>query len=271
MSVIESMAANLAVLQKLSPHDCCVFVTNEDGLVQAIANAKTFSLKLAIGSKVSSSGATSECLQTRRAITKILSKDVYGIPARSVSIPLLDDGVMVGAMAMVTTLESQDVLQKAAQTIAATSEEITASTMELANSAAQLANNLSSLQKNGDNVLEHVKKTDGILRFVSEVASNSNLLGLNAAIEAARAGESGRGFAVVADEIRKMADNSAAAVKDINQILKAIQSDMNIIVRVLSETSELGERQAAATQEISASMEQLVSSAENIEKLSTIY
>lgn len=115
-----------------------------------------------------------------------------------------------------------------------------------------------------------IRKTDDILRFVSEVAANSNLLGLNAAIEAARAGEHGRGFAVVAEEIRKMADNSAKAVQDIKAILNSINSDTKIIVEQIISTAQLGERQAAATEEISASMQQLASSASDVEKIAEI-
>jgi len=77
-------------------------------------------------------------------------------------------------------------------------------------------------------VLSKKSRKQKILRFVSEVAANSNLLGLNAAIEAARAGEHGRGFAVVAEEIRKMADNSASSVKEIREILRNIQKDPRI-------------------------------------------
>lgn len=77
-------------------------------------------------------------------------------------------------------------------------------------------------------MLSKKSRKQKILRFVSEVAANSNLLGLNAAIEAARAGEHGRGFAVVAEEIRKMADNSASSVKEIREILRNIQKDPRI-------------------------------------------
>lgn len=119
-------------------------------------------------------------------------------------------------------------------------------------------------------MLAEIKKTDDILQFVSDVAANSNLLGLNAAIEAARAGEHGRGFAVVADEIRKMADNSAKSVKDIKAILQAIQNEVTQIVDTITQTAVVGERQAAASEEISASMEQLAASAQNVERIAEI-
>jgi hypothetical protein len=74
-----------------------------------------------------------------------------------------------------------------------------------------------------------VQKITGVTETIKYIASQTNLLALNAAIEAARAGESGRGFAVVAQEVRKLAEQSNASVKNIQQSISAVQNRANLI------------------------------------------
>ena len=270
LSELDALIKSSDTIQKIVPLDCCVMVCNDKGIIIKFVPAETFDMQAKEGSGVAKGGSLGECMATGKPVQKNIPKEAYGVPIKAIAFPIYENNKLIGGVATGISLANQQALLEVATTIAATSEQMTATTQELAATATHLSEGLGEIEKVGLNVAAEVNKTDDILRFVSDVAANSNLLGLNAAIEAARAGEHGRGFAVVADEIRKMAVNCADAVKDIKNILSKIKTDVDKLKVTVQENSTSAERQAAATEEIAASMQSLTASATEIEKVAQI-
>lgn len=271
ITMFDSLVKSAEVIQKIIPLDCCIMICNKEGLIVKFVGAESFDMNVREGSGVAKGGSLGECIATAKIVHKAIPKEAYNVPIKAIAVPIFDNNnVLIGGIATGISLANQEALLDSAQIIAATSEEMTATTQELAATATHLSSGLDDIESIGNSVINEVKKTDDILRFVSDVAANSNLLGLNAAIEAARAGEHGRGFAVVAEEIRKMAVNSAEAVNDIKDILNNIRKEVEILKNKVEENSSMAERQATATQEIAKDMESLAASAIEIEKVAQI-
>ena len=172
-------------------------------------------------------------------------------------------------------------------TVSATLEEIQAESHEASVSAANVSD---AAKRGGEAVVESVdqirsvestveagaeiveklgrrsKEIGQIVDSISAIADQTNLLALNAAIEAARAGEAGRGFSVVAEEVRKLAEQSGEAAKNISNLIREIQNETEAAVQAMADGREKVKTGAATVESLQETFERIVA---DVVKIST--
>jgi methyl-accepting chemotaxis protein len=157
--------------------------------------------------------------------------------------------------------------------LTASIEEIASSTQTVYEAVEQVAKSASALAKAGQESVEQARflqeknaDTIKVIDFITNIAGQTNLLGLNAAIEAARAGEQGRGFAVVAEEVRKLAEQSREATEKIQATLNEMNKAVEGISKSIETTGAISEQQAASTEEITANLSRVTKAAEELKR-----
>lgn len=109
-----------------------------------------------------------------------------------------------------------------------------------------------------------------IVETIEDIASQTNLLALNAAIEAARAGEHGKGFAVVADEVRKLAERSSLATKEIASLINGIQNTVAEAVKAMEEGSKEVENGVINANAAGSALQEILDAADAVNKQASL-
>jgi len=128
---------------------------------------------------------------------------------------------------------------------------------EVADSTSVTADTIKNLGKSSEEI-------GSIVSVINDIADQTNLLALNAAIEAARAGEQGRGFAVVADEVRRLAERTTKATKEISDMIKSIQNETGRAVEAMGEGTFKVENGVKLANEAGEALKQIVRGVESV-------
>jgi Methyl-accepting chemotaxis protein len=233
-----------------------------------VVNSKNINMNAKPGDPLRPGGAAYECIKARKTISSIVPKEVFGVEIKAIGIPVKDEtGIIIGSIVLVKSLKRHYEILNLSKTLSDSLIEISkaasliSSGIEVAVSANE--NILTEVQEAADNA----KNTDEVLNFVRNIASQTNLLGLNAAIEASRAGEQGRGFSVVANEIRKLSSSSSHSINEINSTLTKIENSVHNISDGITSTTDTFKEQLSQIQHMDAALQSLNSLASKLNEL----
>jgi len=148
--------------------------------------------------------------------------------------------------------------------LAIESGDVVIQAMNSMNAIAEVVNDASQIVES----LSHRSSQIGeIIKVIDEIADQTNLLALNANIEAARAGEQGRGFSVVANEVRKLAERTTSATKEITEMIKGIQEDTSKAVNSMKLCSNEVSSGSDLSLKAGNSLQQIVMAAQNVTEM----
>jgi len=237
-------------------------------------------------------GETSAALNTMK---NSLRNIVHSIASTAESVAAASEEISATAAEQSEASENQrnQVLQ-----IATAMHEMTATVVEVSdnsNRAASAASESKEMANHGGAIVENTLKTmnvisdavsstgnrvnelgkssheiEKIAAVIDEIADQTNLLALNAAIEAARAGEQGRGFAVVADEVRKLAERTTTATKEIARMIEAIQTETQSAVLAMEEGTLQVRDGVNATSQAGDALQQIIRKSEEVGDMITM-
>jgi methyl-accepting chemotaxis protein len=268
--LLDKLIEAASFFHNLFPIDCTITVTDTERFLSQDC-CEELQFQSHIGMEIPEVSGIRRAMATGIVQTTELPEEVYGIPVKTISLPVKDKANrVIGCLGLAMSLANQSKLENAIQSLSVAGEEIVASTEELASAATELNEGISLADTLQTEMAQQVERTEELLNFIKGIANNSNILGINAAIEAARAGEQGKGFGIIASEIRRMADSSANSVEEIATLTKDMQHKMSQISKEIQKVFQFSQQQAAASQEIASAIQGLNSLITDLESICKI-
>lgn len=188
---------------------------------------------------------------------KVIPEDFLGVAFKSYMIPIKSGNSVVGSIAIGKSLTKKKAVRNITNELIEALTHIEMGINKISNGVSNLKYMNGEILDESDQAKDMAKGTNHIVEYIQGIASQTNLLGLNAAIEAARAGEQGRGFQIVAQEIRKLSQSSHESIGKIEDVMKNVTTAITKINNKVRNAESVSNEQSSALQEMATAIEEL--------------
>lgn len=260
---------NLAsTLKDILQLDMCAAITDKTNWI-AYYPGKIIDVKIREGQEIAKDDPIQHTLKKGTILNNTIPKELFGFAFQGTAYPIRNsNGEIIGSISTARSLEHSERIKDSAESLYACLEETNSSISNIAEGTQKLWNTINEIMLLTKTTEEKINVSMNAIELIKNIASQSNLLGLNAAIEASRAGESGRGFSVVASEMRKLAQLSGESSKEISQALLEMTNSIKNILNSFNNVEQISQEQVTSTQEIKLATEEIIKSAEELIYLS---
>ncbi|MFJ7745663.1 methyl-accepting chemotaxis protein [Peribacillus sp. NPDC097295] len=252
---LESLVNMVPIIKAAVPSDLSIAICDLEKFI-AYFPGERINLLIQKGQSLNPEEPLAIALREDKSLRSDVPADFYGFEFTGTAVPLHDENnQVIGGIAI--QIRRQSELRSIADQISVSLSQANERIFDIAEGSHTLAGVSTELLTSSHKAGEDVKNTDEILSMIKRVATQTNLLGLNAAIEAARAGEKGKGFEVVAKEIRKFSKETVTSTQMIREKLVQIQEVTQQMGTSIERVASVGQDQAASIEEISTFVEEI--------------
>lgn len=267
MDVLEALVKAAPYFQAAMRGDVMIGIVNRENFLINL-DSKTVHLNILAGTPLPKDDVAMQTALAGRVYSGRLPKEVHGVSFQAITIPVRNEaGEIVGGLGLGYNIEDQIHIETTMQNMEAIIMHAQDRLHGVASHAQELAASSDEFATNSKSAFESTMRSREVLNIITNISSQINLLGLNAAIEAAHAGVHGNGFSVVANEVRKLAKESASASIQVKELLLDIQEKMADMSRGIEDIRLACNNQAVIVEDFSKLIEEL----HNISKIMDQY
>ncbi|WP_157737762.1 methyl-accepting chemotaxis protein [Aneurinibacillus soli] len=267
---LKTLCTIFPIIQEATGHEYLIAISDLEKFIFYSAS-KHLDFKIKHHEPVKPGSGTMRALETsQKVVANITDTTLYGVPYTVTSLPIHDQGELVGCLTAIRPVEKENQMKDMAARLSTAMEQMKHTMDTIYSMSEQVSTSTERINESARVSNDSVKRTTEIVSTISQLSNQTKILGLNANIEAARAGEAGRGFVVVAKEIQRLADDSGNSTRRINDFIGELGKNVQTINKEIEELSSFSKETTSTIQQMTDMVNELQTMSTDLHKLAKI-